>query len=331
MTRVKTPEEILVGAGVIGAGQAAEARKLLAENRLPESHFPQAVVELGFAQRARVLEALSRAWGLPSVDLKASPPDPALLGSSRPFGNLLPFATCRKKSLAPLYADDSVLILACAQPLDPVALDDLRQSTGLDVQPRLALAGDVARLIDSIDPERVPMGPGTDLGSIIKKLVAEGRIEEAGELMGSGYKGPTVSQILLESDPPVLRLSPGQLRQAAKAVYDLKVDFIEAVIRLKFASKEALLGALSKAWAVPYVDLEKENVSLDTVRRLRTPEFIWDSVLAFDERDGALCLAMKDPHNRLLIEHIEGLAGKKVRPFLALAGEIREVLARLSS
>ena len=326
MAAQRSPEEILVEAGLIGPAQGEAARKRLAERELPPQYFPQAVVESGFAAKGAVLDALAKAWGLPYEDLAASRLDAGGMDSAVNGRNLVPFGLCARKLIAPLFADDSILILACAEPLDELAIDELRLRTNLEIRPKLALAGEVAALLEALDPDRRPVGPGGDIGSIVKELIAEGRIEEAGEFKS---EGPNARRILTGGSPPVASLSAPELKRVAAYMQAMRVDFPEALIRLGFASKEAVLGALSKAWGVPAVDFEKELVSIERVRRLRTPLFVWESVLPFDERQDELLLAMSNPRNRLLIERIEEATGRKIAPRLALAQDILRVIRSL--
>ena len=173
----------------------------------------------------------------------------------------------------------------------------------------------------SVEDREPLIGPGSDIRSIIQNLIQEGRIEEAGELKAAG--GPGVFEALCGSKSSLL--SRAQALEAAVEAKVRRISLPAAAIRLGFVSKVAVLQALSKAWNAPYVDLEGKRPSTEEIRRLLTPEFVWKSVLPFAERDGALCLAMSNPGNRLLIEHIEELTGKKVRPFLALPEDILAV------
>jgi len=333
-------EYIPIDAGLIDEEQAWKAIDWMTDmsrRRMPLSlhYLPQTIVGLGFASKRRVLEAYSRAWGIPFEENVKDRLDPKFLGDP-PFQRLLTLDEAKKNCWLPLRLADGRLLLACPAPTDNVLfVEDLRMRSGAEIEWVLALAGDIDAVLALADPgnqspTKDMIGPGTDINSIIKKLIAEGRIEEAGEAKGDSRrrKARSYVEVLFESDPPVI--ARDQLVPVAKAAQELGVMPHEAAIRMKLTTKQAVLKALSEAWGDPFVDFDQEPPSLDTVRRLRGPQFVWESVLLFDERDGELCLAMKNPSNRLLIEHIEKLTGKKVRPYLALPEDILGVIRRLA-
>ena len=96
----------------------------------------QLLVSMGLvAERDRV-RCLGKVWGVPFVDLQEVTPGPDALQL------LGPQMAKRFKSI-PLEKRDKKLIVAMANPLDIFVIDELRMTTGLEIEPAIAVEDDL--------------------------------------------------------------------------------------------------------------------------------------------------------------------------------------------
>lgn len=131
------PDEIcavLFYAGLLDKDRLKSAQDAVARDGLPQNRIPQVIVDSGWAARDAVLQSLSKAWYIPV----GTAPDPAA-----PRSEFLSLDLCRKLFVLPLSSDGRRLRVACAEPLDVMALHEIRQLTGLEVEPVLLLAGEI--------------------------------------------------------------------------------------------------------------------------------------------------------------------------------------------
>ncbi len=101
----------------------------------------QVLVARGLADEVALFEALSRATGMPRVDLRLVPLDPAA-------ARLVPKDWSERTAIVPLRADPRTRTLEVATS-DPVALESLailESQTGLTVIPSLAAESELERL-----------------------------------------------------------------------------------------------------------------------------------------------------------------------------------------
>jgi len=116
--------ERLVRAGVITPEQL---ETLLEEQRATDASLGELAVRLGFATPEQIAEVLAEMTGLPYESLARRRPDPAL-------ADLVDEEFARQRQLVPVARDGNRLTVALANPLDVVAIDTIRERTGLDVE-----------------------------------------------------------------------------------------------------------------------------------------------------------------------------------------------------
>lgn len=130
--------EILVAAGVLTEeqlGQALEEQKKDRQRRLGSI-----IVELGFASEGVIAQALATQLGLPFVRLETEPID---ISATRLISSQL--ATLHM--MIPVRTTPGRVVVAMANPLDLVALDDVARATNLHVDPVVAALSDVSEAI----------------------------------------------------------------------------------------------------------------------------------------------------------------------------------------
>ena len=100
----------------------------------------RAVIQLGFLTERQVLELMADQLHLPLVELADIVISPEVLRA-------LPSKVVYRKRLVPVSRENGILNVATSDAFDLYVFDDLRLSTGLDIQPVLAPRDDIEKLI----------------------------------------------------------------------------------------------------------------------------------------------------------------------------------------
>ena len=128
--------------GLIGEDQLSTAMERQRELGGGES-IVKILVSLGYISERDRVRCLGDVWGVGFVDLAASPPCPDAI-------ELLTGALARKYKALPLERDGHRLLVAMANPLDIFAIDELRLTTGLDIEPLIAIEDDLMASIAAV-------------------------------------------------------------------------------------------------------------------------------------------------------------------------------------
>ncbi len=134
-------------------------------------HLSSILVEQGILSHQQLAKALSIQWGLDYIDLAGLEIDPGAV-------NVLPQHIAHRHKVLPISKTKSRLKLAISDPLNVVALDDVRLVTGLEIEPVVASQEDIVSAIGrlygfgNID-EAMRQASGVDL-----EIPADDRSEE---------------------------------------------------------------------------------------------------------------------------------------------------------
>lgn len=131
--------QLLLGNGLLTESQLVDA---LALQRSEGLRLDRALIQLGFIAEQRLLELMAQQLHLPLVQLQEITIAPDILRS-------LPSKVVYRKRLVPVARENGVLQVATSDAFDLYAFDDLRLSTGLDIQPVLAPREDIEKVIKS--------------------------------------------------------------------------------------------------------------------------------------------------------------------------------------
>ncbi len=99
------------------------------------------LVEQGFISDDKLMSALAKLFEKPSIDISRFKIDPQVL-------KLIPVNICRKYQLIPISIFAETLTLAMADPLNILALDDIKSLTGYKINPIIADSKSIMRQID---------------------------------------------------------------------------------------------------------------------------------------------------------------------------------------
>jgi type IV pilus assembly protein PilB len=136
----KSVEEVLTENKLISPENLALAKRECAKQDKP---LQQVVVDMKFCDKVDVLQSLSREWRNRAVDLAEMEIDPEVV-------RIIPEQTARRHHALPFAKEDSVLLVAMADPRDFFVSEDIHLRTGFEVQGYLAMPEDILREIDKV-------------------------------------------------------------------------------------------------------------------------------------------------------------------------------------
>jgi len=131
--------QILLEKGLLTPEQLIDAVNL---QRAEGLRLDRAIVQLGFLSERQMLQLMAEQLQLPLVDLSEVTIDADILRA-------LPAKIVYRKRLVPISRSNGRLNVATSDAFDLYAFDDLRLTTGLDIQPVLAPRDDIEKIIKS--------------------------------------------------------------------------------------------------------------------------------------------------------------------------------------
>jgi len=173
--------EVLVRAGVITPEQLEQALREQSKSRKP---LGRVLVELGHVRgEGEILAALARYYGVEVVD-------PLTLGVNPDLVKLIPPEIARRYMVFPVAREGNTLKVAMLDPLDIMALEDIRVATGLTPKPCLAPYDTLVGLVERHYPP-------VNLEKVTRELEAQARWAEVGgeareSLLDPSHHAPVV-------------------------------------------------------------------------------------------------------------------------------------------
>ena len=133
--------EILVSWGKLSEEQFDAV--LEAKRTDPRRKIGEILLSLGFVSEEDLARAVAEAGGLEYVSLTEGVVDPAAIP-------LLGEKALRKYAALPLRIEDGQLVLAMSDPMNVLALDDLKTLSGRPIRPVVVLENDIKKLQDRV-------------------------------------------------------------------------------------------------------------------------------------------------------------------------------------
>ncbi|MBI5836057.1 MAG: Flp pilus assembly complex ATPase component TadA [Candidatus Eisenbacteria bacterium] len=122
-----------------------QLQSALAEARRQGIFLRQALVRLKLVSEEHLLEYVESELGIPRIDLTSYDSDPELR-------RLVPERVARKHHLVPVFKIANVLTVAMVDPMDILALDEVKMTSGCEVEPVAALETQVEQAIEKYYP-----------------------------------------------------------------------------------------------------------------------------------------------------------------------------------
>jgi type IV pilus assembly protein PilB len=216
--------DLLLQAGVLDS-QSLDAA--LVEQTKSRMRLGEILIKNDWLSEKQLAEALSRQLRLPMISLARYRPIPEAVRA-------VPEAIARRLEVVPLSIPAPGRVsVAMSDPLNVLAVDELRMMTNMDFDVSVATASDIRRALDTF--YRVQ----TSLNEAIVEVMEEGRGEI--DLVGAGAGASAVAA----DDAPVVRLVNGILEQAAReGASDIHIETFEKNSRVRYRIDGTLFDSL---------------------------------------------------------------------------------------
>lgn len=129
--------DLLIEEGLITAEQLQSALK----EKGPNQRLGDALVQRGYITEQQLIEVLEYQLGIPHIGLFHYPFDTNLI-------SLVSKEMARRNLIIPLKKEGKKLFIAMVDPMDFIVIDDLRLSTGFQIEAAIATKDDVLRAIN---------------------------------------------------------------------------------------------------------------------------------------------------------------------------------------
>ncbi len=129
--------DLLVEAGILKKEQLEATLR----SKKHGQKLGDALLDRGLITEQQLIEVLEFQLGIPHTSLKRYPVDTSLM-------SIVPKEIARRNILIPLKKNGEKLLVAMADPMDYIALDDLRMSTGFQIEQVIASKEDILQAIN---------------------------------------------------------------------------------------------------------------------------------------------------------------------------------------
>ncbi len=170
-------------------------------------------IDEGILTEEQIIEVLEFQFGIPHMDLDKYYIDPDI-------SKLIPESLARKYILIPIRKEKKRLMVAMADPLNILAIDDVRIATGYEVDPIISSKKDILNAID--------------------QYYGKENAERAIEDFKKNYNLDNISELDEEiineiNNAPVVRLVNSIIKQAINArASDIHIEPFEDILRIRF-------------------------------------------------------------------------------------------------
>jgi type IV pilus assembly protein PilB len=275
---------LLCNAGILTEEQL---QKALLDQKKEGGRLGTALVKLGFIAEDKLLQFLSRQYGIPSIDLNTIEIEEAII-------KLIPTEVIQKYHVVPVKRAGAVLSVAMVDPTDMFAVDDIKFMTGYEVVPLVASEGAIGKAINKYYDQAQSMQ------TVLQNIEADEEnlnvIEEQDDQLSVGELKEAVDEA------PVVKLVNLLLTEAIKkGASDIHIEAYEKKFRVRYR----LDGSLYEAMAPPMklkaalTSRLKIMANLDIAER-RLPQ------------DGRIKLKTKDKEVDLRVSTLPCLFGEKI-------------------
>jgi type IV pilus assembly protein PilB len=267
MAQVKTFGEriadALVEDGLLFAKQVEE---LLEQQKKEGTRLLKLIVDKGLVTEQDMSVSMGRVLNTPPMNLlrMTIPPD---------ISDLLPREICHNHKVVPVSRLENKLFLAMADPLNVLAIDDVRRITKMDVSPLIASDKSIIEKLHAIES-----GKTGSMEDLIQDAQKKGEMDSDAENIETVNE--TIEEVNLDQlnasaeEAPVIKLANLILVQAIKErASDIHIEPFERVVRMRYRIDGVLIDKTPppKNLQVPLISRLKIMSSLDIAER-RLPQ-----------------------------------------------------------
>lgn len=223
--------ELLIERGLVTQAQLDEA--LRQQDRTGE-RLGTLLVKLGYITEDTLTDVVSDRLGIPRVSLSAMVIDPQVI-------QRLTVETARRYTLIPIFAIGNTLTLAMADPLNIIAIDEIKYQTGCDVKRAIASESEVKEAIEEY----------YSVADSLHEIVSSHAAQEAPMVRQSAVE---VSE---EADSPIIRLVNLIVAKAIRdRASDVHIEPDESSVRIRYR-----VSGVMREEASPPKSMQNEVIS----------------------------------------------------------------------
>ncbi|MEH7106637.1 GspE/PulE family protein [Bacillus sp. JJ1764] len=197
--------DLLLDEGLITAEQLQSAL----QDKSPNQKLGEVLLQRGYITEQQLIEVLEYQLGIPHISLFHYPFDTSLF-------TLIPKESARRNLIIPLKRDGNKLFIAMADPMDFFVIDDLRLSTGFQIEPAIATKDDILR-------------------SINKYYDTNDGLDELLDELPKNERRPQAQENLTDTDSPIVRVVNQILTNAViQKASDIHIDPQETKVIVRY-------------------------------------------------------------------------------------------------
>jgi len=254
--------DALVEDGLLSAKQVEE---LLEQQKREGTRFIKLVTEKAYVSEADLTVSMGRVLNVPPINLPR-------ISIPLEVAELLPREVAKNHKVIPVSRLENKLFIAMADPLNVLAVDDVKRITKLEVCTMIAAEKAITDKLDAVDASK-----GGSMEEIIQDAARKG-MEEDGENLETvkeSIEEVNLDQLVTSSEEaPVIKLANIIVMQAIKdRASDVHLEPFEKMVRLRYRIDGALMDATPppKSLQLALASRFKIMASLDIAER-RLPQ-----------------------------------------------------------
>lgn len=194
--------DLLIEAGLITEEQLEESL----QQKAPNQKLGDVLLQQGYITEQQLIEVLEFQLGIPHISLYRYPIDPNVT-------SLVPKEVAQRKLLMPLKLEGDRLLVAMSDPMDYFAIDDIRLSTGFEVDVAIATKDDIIRAIHKY----------YDIDESLEQLFEETLEDES-----------SIEEVNREDSPMVKLVNQILLRAVQERASDIHIDVHEDKVLVRY-------------------------------------------------------------------------------------------------
>ncbi len=252
MIKKKRLGDILVEAGFITEEQLMEALEVQKDT---DKRLGIVLKEMGFITEQDIVEALEFQLGIPQVDLKKFIIDPEIV-------NLISKSLAQRHKAIPIKRKGNTLTVAMADPLDVLAIDDIRIKSGCEVIPVIASKSEIKYAIDQY------FSTDYDVDEILQEM-------DSGQLSERNFEADIDRLREMVEDAPVVRLVNNIIADGVRLkASDIHIEPQENEVRIRYRidgilhnemkiPKQNHAGLVSRIKIISELDIAERRIPQD--------------------------------------------------------------------
>jgi type IV pilus assembly protein PilB len=243
-----------------------QVEELLEQQKREGTRLLKIIVDKSYVTEQDMAVSMGRVLNTPPVNL-------ARLGITQEIADLLPRDVCLNHKVVPVSRLESKLFLAMADPLNVLAIDDVRRITKMEVAPLIASEKAIIEKLHNLDN-----GKGGSMEDIIQDAQKQAEVEADAdkiETVKEAVEEMNLDKLTASTEEaPVIKLANLILVQAIKdRASDIHVEPFEKTMRLRYRIDGVLMDRTPppKNLQVPLISRLKIMSTLDIAER-RLPQ-----------------------------------------------------------